>query len=185
MPQLLSKKILVVEDTSDLREMLGRVLAARGWDPILAESGQKALDRLERETPNVILMDMQMPDMNGIQLATILKKHPVYRSIPILAVTAFPDHIARQHCLAAGCNDFISKPFSLATLETSLFSLVSGEALNTIAATGPTEFVSNRKGKFARSRPTIKSVLTRVRAAFSIDRGMAESRFPVKITTAR
>jgi CheY-like chemotaxis protein len=117
---LLSKKILVVEDTYDLREMLGTALAARGWNPILAESGQKALDKLERETPNVILMDLQMPDMNGFELATILKNHPVYRSIPILAVTAFPDPIARQHCLAAGCDDFISKPFAIATLETSL-----------------------------------------------------------------
>ena len=122
---LLSKKVLVVEDTYDLREMLGTVLAAHGWNPILVESGQKALDKLERETPSVILMDLRMPDMNGFELATILKKHPVYRSIPILVVTAFPDPIARQQCLAAGCDDFISKPFAIAALETSLASLVS------------------------------------------------------------
>jgi CheY-like chemotaxis protein len=132
---LMSRKILIVEDSCDLRKMLGTVLAARGWNPILAESGRKALDKLERETPGIILMDMRMPDMNGFELAMILKKHRVYRSIPILAATAFPDHIARQRCLAAGCDDFISKPFSFAALQTSLTNLVSGERPKTIAAT--------------------------------------------------
>ena len=79
---LLSKKVLVVEDSCDLREMLGTVLAARGWNPTLAESGRNALDKLDRETPSVILMDMGMPDMNGYKLATIIKNHRVYRSIP-------------------------------------------------------------------------------------------------------
>jgi two-component system cell cycle response regulator DivK len=124
---LMSRKILIVEDSCELREMLGTVLAARGWNPILAENGRKALDELERETPGIILMDMRMPDMNGFELAMILKKHRVYRSIPILAATAFPDHVARERCLAAGCDDFISKPFSFAALQTSLTSLVSGE----------------------------------------------------------
>ena len=131
----MSRKILIVEDSCDLREMLGSVLAAYGWNPLLAESGRKALDKLERETPGIILMDMRMPDMNGFELAMILKKHRVYRSIPILAATAFPDHIARQRCLAAGCDDFISKPFSFAALQTSLTNLVSGERPKTIAAT--------------------------------------------------
>jgi CheY-like chemotaxis protein len=124
---LMSRKILIVEDSCELREMLGTVLTARGWNPILAENGRKALDELERETPGIILMDMRMPDMNGFELAMILKKHRVYRSIPILAATAFPDHVARERCLAAGCDDFISKPFSFAALQTSLTSLVSGE----------------------------------------------------------
>jgi CheY-like chemotaxis protein len=66
-----------------------------------------------------------MPDMNGFELATVLKNHRVYRSIPILAATAFPDHIARRRCLAAGCDDFISKPFSFAALQTSLTNLLS------------------------------------------------------------
>ena len=87
----MSRKVLVVEDSCDLRQMLGAVLAARGWNPILAESGRKALDQLEGETPSVILMDMRMPDMNGFELATILKNRRFYRDIPILAATAFPD----------------------------------------------------------------------------------------------
>lgn len=126
----MSGKILIVEDSYDLRELLGTALTARGWNPIFAESGRKALDKLERETPEIILMDMRMPDMNGFDLAAILKNHRVYRSIPILGATAFPDHIARQRCLAAGCDDFISKPFSFAALQASLINLVSGERPN-------------------------------------------------------
>ncbi len=133
---LLSKKILVVEDCCDLREMLGRVLTACGWSPILAGSGRKALAKLECETPRVVLMDMRLPDMNGFELAAILKKHPVYRKIPILAATAYPGRIAHQRCLAAGCDDFISKPFSFAGLQASLANLVSGERPKAIAATG-------------------------------------------------
>jgi len=130
----MSRKILIVEDFCDLRETLGTVLTACGWNPILAESGWEALDKLERETPRVILMDMRLPDMSGFALATILKNHRLYRSIPILAATAFPDDIARQQCLAAGCDDFISKPFAIAALQTSLTNLVSGERPKAIAA---------------------------------------------------
>src|SRR6185503_18662780 len=145
---LLSKKVLVVEDSCDLREMLGTVLAARGWNPSLAESGPHALDKLERETPSVILMDMSMPDMNGYKLATIIKNHRVYRSIPILAATAFPDHVARQRCLAAGCDDFISKPFSFAALQTSLTNLVSRERPET-TATAP---MNRRSAPFSKTK---------------------------------
>jgi CheY-like chemotaxis protein len=133
---LLSKKILVVEDSCDLRELLGKILASQGWNPILAGSGRRALVKLECETPRVILMDMRLPDMNGFELAAILKKHPVYRNIPILAATAYPGRIARQRCFAAGCDDFISKPFAISVLEARLTNLVSVEGQKTIAATG-------------------------------------------------
>lgn len=133
---LLSKKILVVEDSCDLREALGEILASRGWAPILAESGREALDKLECETPKVILMDMRLPDITGFKLAAILKKHPVYRNIPILAATANSGRIARQRCLVAGCDDFISKPFAIAVLERRLTNLVSAETPKTIVATG-------------------------------------------------
>jgi DNA-binding response OmpR family regulator len=131
----MSRTILIVEDSCDLREILGMALAARGWAPIFAESGRKALEKLERETPRVILMDLQLPDMNGLDLARSFKTHRVYKSIPILAATAFPDHVARQRCLDAGCDAFISKPFSFGALETSLRKLVSGENANAKAAT--------------------------------------------------
>ena len=124
---MLSKKILVVEDSCHLRELLGKILTSRGWDPILAESGREALAKLECQPPRVILMDMRLPDISGFALAAILKKHPVYRDIPILAATGSADDIARQRCLSAGCDDFISKPFAISVLERRLTNLVSAE----------------------------------------------------------
>ena len=70
---MLSKKILVVEDSCHLRELLGKILTSRGWDPILAESGREALAKLECQPPRVILMDMRLPDISGFALAAILK----------------------------------------------------------------------------------------------------------------
>ncbi len=133
---MLSKKILVVEDSRHLRELLGKILTSRGWDPILAETGREALAKLECQTPRVILMDMRLPDMSGFGLAALLKKHPIHRNIPILAATGSLDEIARQRCLSAGCDDFISKPFSISVLERCLTNLVSAEIPKAIVVTG-------------------------------------------------
>ena len=114
--------------------MLGKILASRGWEPILAESGREALAKLAYQTPRVILMDMRLPDISGFGLAATLKKHPVYRNIPILAATGSADNITRQRCLSAGCDDFISKPFAISVLERRLTNLVSAETPKTIVA---------------------------------------------------
>lgn len=132
----MSKKILVVEDSGDLRELLGSGLASLGWHPILAESGRESLAKLAHDTPRVILMDMGLGDMSGFDLAAILKRHPVYNKIAILGTTAYPRCHVRQLCLAAGCDDFIAKPFGFAALHRRLTQLVYGERSSTTAAQG-------------------------------------------------
>lgn len=132
---IMPRKVLVVEDVCDLLELTGKVLALWGWDAILANSGRKALDALEYESPSVILMDMRLRDMNGFELATIFKKHPVYRNIPILAASGYSDRLARERCLAAGCDDFISKPFELSAVEKRLSALVSAGRQKAIEST--------------------------------------------------
>lgn len=132
----MSKKILVVEDSGDLRELLGSGLVTLGWHPILAESGRDSLAKLEQDIPRVILMDMGLGDMNGFELAVVLKRHPIYKKIPILGTTAYPGCHIRQHCLAAGCDSFISKPFGFAALQTRLTRLVYGERTSKTAAQG-------------------------------------------------
>jgi CheY-like chemotaxis protein len=132
--ELLSKKILVVEDSGDLRELLGTGLMSMGWNPIFAESGRESLAKLAHDTPRVILMDMGLGDMNGFELAGVLKRHPVYRKISILGTTAFPGRLVRQRCLAAGCDDFIAKPFGFAALHRRLTQLVYGERPSKTAA---------------------------------------------------
>lgn len=129
------RKVLVVEDFGDLRMFLGKVLALLGWDAILADSGREALNQLAYDSPSVILLDMRMPEMNGFELAGILKRHPIYRNIPILAVSGYAGRLARQRCLAAGCDDFISKPFEISALGTRLTHLVSAARQKVIAVT--------------------------------------------------
>jgi len=132
----LSKKVLVVEDFGELRELLGSGLRSLGWQPVLAESGRESLAKLAADIPRVILMDMGLGDMNGFELAVVLKRHPIYRKIPILGTTAFPGCLVRQHCLAAGCDSFISKPFGFAALQRRLTRLVYGKRPGTIAQPG-------------------------------------------------
>jgi CheY-like chemotaxis protein len=134
----MSKKILVVEDHGVLLELLGKSLTLRGWDTTLAGSGVEALKKLEDYLPNVILTDMRMPAMNGIELVQILKGHPVYRSIPILAVSGAASRQVRQQCLTAGCGDFIAKPFAISVIDKALMDLVSAERQNRSAGSDST-----------------------------------------------
>ena len=120
----MERKVLVVEDCRDLRELLYKGLALLGWDVVLARSGQEALNKLRCDSPGVILLDMRMPHINGYELARILKAHPVYRKIPILAASGYSGRLSREQCLAVGCADFITKPFAFSELETRLTDLL-------------------------------------------------------------
>jgi CheY-like chemotaxis protein len=81
-------------------------------------------------------MDKGLGDMNGFELAAVLKRHPVYKRIPILGTTALPGCLVQQRCLAAGCDEFISKPFGFAALHKRLTQLVYGNRSSTTAAAG-------------------------------------------------
>ena len=89
------KKVLVVDDHRDLRELLGKAIGLIGWQTILARSGADAIDKLECHAPDVIFLDIRMPVMSGLELAAIIKKHPVHNKIPILAASGDPGHRAR------------------------------------------------------------------------------------------
>lgn len=122
----MARKVLVVEDCRDLRELIQQGLVLLGWNVVLARSGREALNKLAGNLPNVILLDMRMPHINGLELARILKAHPVYRKIPILAASGYSGRLSQDQCLAAGCADLIAKPFTFSELETHLADLLSG-----------------------------------------------------------
>ena len=142
---LTPRKILIVEDCADVRDLLGEALTLLGWETILAESDREALDKLECETPNVILMNMRTPVKNGIKLAASLKAHPVYKNIPILAASGHSHGLSRERCLALGFDDFIAKPLALPELEMRLTNILSGERRKTIQATDPVNLETNRR----------------------------------------
>ena len=147
---LTSKKILIVEDCDELLNLLGEALALLGWETILAENGQDAMNKLEHDLPSVVLLDMGTPEMNGIKLAASLKAHPAYKNIPILAASGHSRGLTRERCLALGFDDFIAKPLALPELEMRLTNILSVERRKTIRATDPVNLESNRLERSSR-----------------------------------
>ena len=119
-----TKRVLVVDDYSELLNLLGSALTRLGWDPSLAKSAAEAWQQLEQNSPKVILLDMWMEGMNGFQFAKKLKKHPVYRNIPILGTSAFAMSKSDESSFRACCDDFLSKPFAISTLQQHLTALL-------------------------------------------------------------
>ena len=147
---LMPRKILIVEDRADVRDLLGEALTLLGWETILAESDREALDKLESEIPNVILLNMRKPVKNGFKLAASLKAHPAYKNIPILAASGQSRGVSRERCLALGFDDFIAKPLVLPELEMRLTNILSVERRKTIRATSPVNLESNRRESSSR-----------------------------------
>ena len=114
------KKVLVVEDDSDLRVFISQALDSMGYKPIHAGDGNEAVERAVSDKPDLILLDVMLPAIDGPQAAKILRWHPVTKDIPIIAMSAEFGSWVRQKCLNAGCNDFIAKPFTYELLEEKL-----------------------------------------------------------------
>jgi two-component system, cell cycle response regulator DivK len=109
-------RILIAEDHPDNREMLSRRLERRGYEVHLAENGAEAVEKAKACAPNLILMDVSMPVMSGIEATRVLRRLPVGRNIKIVALTAHAMESARRECIEAGCDDFATKPVDFAGL---------------------------------------------------------------------
>lgn len=102
--------ILVVDDNPQNAKLARVILTAEGYDVRVAGDAEEALRILETFEPRVILMDVQMPGMDGLELTARLKRDPQRAGIPIIALTAYAMKGDRERVLAAGCDDYISKP---------------------------------------------------------------------------
>jgi len=111
----MKKKILIVEDNADLLQVLQLQLEDRGYETILASNGKQAVDFAAAQVPDLILMDIRMPEMDGFQATRLIRQNPKTRSIPIIAVTVLETH-ERELCLQSGCDDYIPKPFTFSLL---------------------------------------------------------------------
>ncbi|MEW6741445.1 MAG: response regulator [Planctomycetota bacterium] len=109
-------RILVVEDNDLNLKLVTRVLAHHGYEFLAARNGREAIDVARREHPDLILMDIQMPDMNGLEATAILKADPTTASIPVIAVTAFAMAGDGERIVAGGCDGYIAKPINTRTL---------------------------------------------------------------------
>ena len=107
--------ILYVEDNISNRVLVRRILAADGYEVIEAENAQQAMETIESINPNLILMDINMPDMDGYTLTRRLKKIPKLAKVPIIALTANVMRGDKERTLDAGCDDYIQKPIDVDT----------------------------------------------------------------------
>jgi two-component system alkaline phosphatase synthesis response regulator PhoP len=120
--KLADKHILVVEDHPFVGEILTELLT-RYDHPSHANSGKEALRQIKQKRPNIILLDLSLPDINGLELAKLVRQNKRTKSIRILAMSA--TRVDRRKWLQAGCNDFILKPFSTPTLLARLSKLAA------------------------------------------------------------
>jgi CheY-like chemotaxis protein len=118
-------KILIVEDHPDMRELLCLILETLDYIPIIASHGKECLEKAITEKPQLILMDMMMPGMDGWEAAKTLRANPETKKIPILATTALFRPRELKTCLEAGCNDYIVKPFSVQNLRGKIRELLA------------------------------------------------------------
>jgi two-component system, cell cycle response regulator DivK len=109
-------KILLVEDNEMNRDMLSRRLEKRGYQMIIAVDGKQGLDMARTQTPDLILMDMSLPEIDGWEATRQLKADEATRAIPVIGLTAHAMAGDREKCLEAGCNDYDTKPIELPRL---------------------------------------------------------------------
>jgi two-component system cell cycle response regulator DivK len=118
-------KILLVEDNEMNRDMLSRRLRKRGYDLVIATDGQAGVDAARSDPPDLILLDMSLPVMDGWTAAGHLKSDPVTSAVPIIALTAHALAGDREKALEAGCDDYDTKPVDLKRLLGKIESLLS------------------------------------------------------------
>jgi len=108
----MSKLILAVEDQEDNMKILRDLLTSAGYEIIEAENGEQALSAAAKRRPDLILMDIQLPIMDGYEATRRIKADPALRSIPIIAVTSHALSGGEEKARSAGCDDFVPKPYS-------------------------------------------------------------------------
>ncbi len=118
-------KVLVADDIAENRKILSLFLTELGFSVLEAENGRRALDAVMRENPDIVILDVMMPEMSGMEVCRILKSNPATKIIPVVIITALSDEQNHLKALEAGADDFLSKPFNIHFLKARLKSLLS------------------------------------------------------------
>jgi CheY-like chemotaxis protein len=106
------KRILLVEDNPATIDVVQKELEFLGYDAITADTGDKAVEMAATHLPDLIIMDISLPGMDGLQATALIRKNPKTQSIPVLAATARALPGDREKCMQSGCTDYIAKPFT-------------------------------------------------------------------------
>ena len=121
-------RLLLVEDNEESREGLSRYLRRKGFEVVTAVDGQQALEAARTEPPNLVLMDMSLPVLDGWEATRQLKADPRTRHVPVIALTAHAMAGDREKALAAGCDEYDTKPVEFVRLLGKIQALVGGTA---------------------------------------------------------
>ena len=121
-------KLLLVEDNEMNRDMLSRRLIRKGYDIAIAVSGDEAVEKTRSENPDLVLMDISLPGMDGWEATRILKSDPATRPIPVIALTASVLPEEKDRCLAAGMSAVLGKPFSIEQLRSEVHKWLTDDA---------------------------------------------------------
>jgi two-component system cell cycle response regulator DivK len=108
----MSKRVLVVEDQEDNRKIIRDLLTASGFELIEAETGDEGVAAAAREKPDLILMDIQLPGLDGYEATRQIKANPELKKTPVIAVTSYALSGDDKKAFAAGCDGYVTKPFS-------------------------------------------------------------------------
>jgi CheY-like chemotaxis protein len=124
----MNKRILLIEDNAQNRYLANFLLESRGWEMVHAEDGPTGVALAAQVEPVLILLDIQLPGMDGYAVAHALRADPKLGAIPIVAVTSYAMAGDRERCLAAGCNGYIEKPIDPQTFADEVERYVEGAA---------------------------------------------------------
>ncbi|HSR55456.1 MAG TPA: response regulator [Alphaproteobacteria bacterium] len=136
--------ILVVEDDALNVALFKEILTARGHELIFAKTGGKALEVLKDLRPDLILMDIVVPEISGLDLIRLVKGDAERRSIPIIAVTSLPARLYKDQIMEAGCDAYVAKPLSVTTLWATIDHLLAESRASEEADSNPLARIMGR-----------------------------------------
>ena len=108
----MNERILIVEDNPQNMRLIEMTLSAKGYTLLKATDGEEALDVARREQPDLIIMDIQLPKMSGLDVTRRLRSNPTFNHVPIIAITAYAMRGDEEQALNAGCDAYLTKPIN-------------------------------------------------------------------------
>ena len=122
----MNKRVLVIEDHEDNRRIVRDLVTASGYDLIEATTGEQGIELAAQAKPDIILMDIQLPGLDGYEVTRRIKGDPALKHIPIIAVTSYALSGDDQKAFAAGCDGYVTKPFSPRLLLAKIREFIGG-----------------------------------------------------------
>jgi CheY-like chemotaxis protein len=121
-----NRTVMIVDDTDDIREFVRLQLINLGYRVMEAANGDEAIELIQREVPKLVLMDLNMPGLDGYEVTRFIRQRMEDARVVIIAFTALTGEETRQRALAAGCNDYVQKPFEMGQLSSLLDRHLAG-----------------------------------------------------------